>query len=58
MVFGRHLPTEEVVANIEAVDRDAILNAAQRIFSSPLTIAALGPISKLESFEKIVQRLE
>lgn len=58
MVFGRPLPTEEIVASIEAVDRDAILNTAQRIFSTPLTIAALGPISKLENFEEIVQRLE
>jgi predicted Zn-dependent peptidase len=58
MVFGRPLPTEEVVANIESVDRDAILNTAQRIFSSPLTVAALGPISKLESFEEIVHRLD
>ena len=58
MVFGRPLPTEEVVANIESVDRDAILNTARRIFSSPLTVAALGPISKLESFEEIGRRLE
>jgi predicted Zn-dependent peptidase len=58
MVFGRPLPTEEVVANIESVGRDAILNTAQRIFSSPLTVAALGPISKLESFEEIVHRLD
>ena len=58
MVFGRPLPTEEIVANIGAVDSNAILNIAQRIFSSPLTVAALGPISKLESFEKIVHRLD
>ena len=57
MVFGRPLPTEEIVANIEAVDRNAILSAAQRIFSSPLTVAALGPVSKLESYDKIVHRL-
>jgi predicted Zn-dependent peptidase len=58
MVFGRPLPMEEIVANIEAVDRNAILSTAQRIFSSPLTVAALGPVSKLESFEEIVHRLD
>jgi len=58
MVFGRPLPTEEIVANIEAIDRDAILGAARRIFTSPLTVAALGPVSKLESFEEIGHRLD
>jgi predicted Zn-dependent peptidase len=58
MVFGRPLPMEEIVTNIEAVDRNAILSTAQRIFSSPLTLAALGPVSKLESFEEIVHRLD
>ena len=57
MVFGRPVPTEEIIANIEAIDRSAILNAAHRIFSSPPTIAALGPISKLENFENIFQCL-
>ena len=57
MVFGRPLPTEEIVASIEAIDGDAILNAAQRIFATPLTVTALGPVSKLESFEDICNRL-
>lgn len=57
MVFGRPLPTEEIVANIEAVDADAILRTARRIFTSPLTLAALGPVSKLESYAKIKKRL-
>ena len=57
MVFGRPMPTEEIVTNIEFVDRDTILKTAQRVFSSPPTIAALGPISKLESFEKTIQCL-
>ncbi len=57
MVFGRPMPTEEIVANIEAVDGDAILRAARRIFASPLTVAALGPISKLETYGEIENRL-
>ena len=57
MVFGRPIPTEEIVANIEEVDCNAIVNTAQRIFSSPPTIAALVPISKLENFAEIVQLL-
>lgn len=57
MVFNRPLPTEEIVARIEAVDKDAILKAAQRIFKTPLTLAALGPISQLDEFGKIQNRL-
>lgn len=57
MVFNRPLPTEEIVGNIEAVDKGAILRVAQRIFSSPLTVAALGPISKMENQADISNRL-
>ena len=57
MVFGRPLPTEETVAHIEAVDADAILRVARRIFTSPLTVAALGPVSKLEAYGDIQKRL-
>ncbi|MBL6932721.1 MAG: insulinase family protein [Rhodospirillales bacterium] len=57
MVFGRPMSTEEIVANIEAVDADAILRAARRIFTSPLTVAALGPVSRLESFQEIAHRI-
>jgi predicted Zn-dependent peptidase len=57
MVFGRPLPTEETVAHIEAVDAAAILRVARRIFASPLTLAALGPVSKVEPFDDIRKRL-
>lgn len=57
MVFGRPLPTAETVAHIEAVDATAILRVARRIFTSPLTLAALGPVSKLESYDDIRKRL-
>jgi len=57
MVFGRPLPTAETVAHIEAVDADSILRIARRIFASPLTLTALGPVSKLETFEQIQKRL-
>lgn len=57
MVFGRPLLTKDIVDNIEAVDTQAILNVAGRIFKSPLTVAALGPVSKLEAYSDIQNRL-
>ncbi|MEO5338088.1 MAG: insulinase family protein [Magnetospirillum sp. WYHS-4] len=57
IVFGRPLPVPEVIANIEAVDGAAVRQAARRIFASPPTFAALGPIGKVEGYDKVVERL-
>jgi predicted Zn-dependent peptidase len=57
LVFGRPIPTEETVAKIEAVDVEAVLACAKRIFASPLTVTALGPVGGIESFDKIAGRL-
>ena len=56
-VFGRHIPIEEAISKIEAVDEDAIQRVAKRFLASPLTLSAVGPIKKLESFDKIKSRL-
>jgi predicted Zn-dependent peptidase len=48
---------EEIVAKIDAVTSQSVAAAARRIFSSPLTSAALGPIRKLESHDRLAARL-
>ena len=57
MVFGRPIPVAEVVANIEAVDADAVRRTARRVTAGRPVIAALGPIDHLESFDAISRRL-
>jgi len=57
MIFGRAISTEESVAKIDAVSETAIQNIAKRIFASPLTLAALGPIDGMEDFDKVKSRL-
>ncbi len=57
LVFGRTIPLAEVVAKIDAVDARAAADAAQRIKASRPVLAALGPIARLESFERIAERL-
>lgn len=57
MVFGRPIPVAEAVARIEAVDAAAVLRVARRLLASKPTVAGLGPIGKLEPFERIVERL-
>jgi len=45
--FGRHITPEEVVTNIDAVQREEIRSLAGLIFrADALTVAALGPVSE------------
>ena len=45
--FGRQVTPEEVIARIDAVDREAIRSLAERMFrSDALTVAAIGPVSE------------
>jgi predicted Zn-dependent peptidase len=57
LIYGRPLSTAEMVAKIDAVDQATIAGAARRIFAAAPTLAALGPIGKVESYERIAERL-
>ena len=48
---------EKTLAQIEAIDENAIHNVAKRIFSTKPNLAALGPLDKLPSFNAIQERL-
>jgi len=56
-VFGRPLSTEEIVENVEAVDVEAVERTARRIFATPPTLAALGPVAKLGGLERVESHL-
>jgi predicted Zn-dependent peptidase len=56
LVYGRPIPVPEIIGLIDAVDRDAVIRAAG-LFTTPLTVAALGPVGKLEKFDRISRRL-
>jgi len=57
LLNGKIRNIEEVIAKINAVDVRALEAVANRIFSSVPTLAALGPLAKLEEFESIKKRL-
>ncbi|GLR79738.1 insulinase family protein [Azospirillum oryzae] len=57
LIYDRPVPVEEIVAKIDGVDRDAVVKAASRLRASRPTVAALGPIAKLESYDRIAERL-
>ncbi len=56
MIFGRPLSAEETIARIEAVDIEAVRQVARRVFASPLTTAAVGPLARLEADEALAAR--
>ena len=58
LVYGRPIPTAEVVEKVEAIDSAQIARVATRLFSSVPTIAAIGPLGKLEAHESMVARLK
>lgn len=57
LIHGRPIPIEDQVAKLEAVDAEAVAAAARRIFASAPTLAATGPLDRLEPFERIAGRL-
>jgi predicted Zn-dependent peptidase len=56
LVYGRPIPTAEIVERIDAVDGAAIRRMADRLRGGPVTVAALGPIDWLESHDAIAAR--
>ncbi|MCS6878623.1 MAG: insulinase family protein [Geminicoccaceae bacterium] len=47
LIYGRRIPVEELLARIEAVDREAVCRAGERLFASggATTLALLGPVA-------------
>jgi predicted Zn-dependent peptidase len=55
--FGRPLSTEEILAEVAAVDTEAVRSLAEQCFSGPPTLVAIGPISEVEPLERFARRL-
>lgn len=57
LVHGRPLSEEEQIAALEAVDVASATAVARRIVASAPTVAAIGPLARLESHDRIADRL-
>ncbi len=57
ITFGRVIPIDEIATAVDAVDEAAVRRCAERLRSGPLTVAALGPVRTLDSYEKMAARL-
>jgi predicted Zn-dependent peptidase len=56
LLFGRAIPTREIIEKIDQVDVAAVQKAAAKLFSSRPTIAAMGPLGNLEAYDLTVRR--
>lgn len=56
-IHGRHVPIEEIRAKVDAVTPQDVMALAARMFAAKPSLAALGPLGKVESYERICGRL-
>ena len=57
LIFGRDITPEEVSAKVEAVTAEDIARVATRILGGKPTLAALGPLAKLDPLAAIAAKL-
>src|ERR1700745_222434 len=57
LIHGTPFDPAEIVRKIEAVDDAAIRRVVSSWRAAPPTVAALGPVSRLEDFERLKTRL-
>jgi predicted Zn-dependent peptidase len=57
LIHGCPFDPAEIVRRVEAVDDDAIARVVARWQEGPPTLAAIGPIGRLEDFERVCSRL-
>ena len=57
LIFGRPLTLEEQVGKIESVGEEAVHRISERIFTGKPTIAAIGPVNQIMSYDELVAAL-
>ena len=58
LIYGRPIEVPELVRKIDEVDLGAVRRLAKRVFAGAPTFTALGPIAKVEGFDRILDRLK
>ncbi len=57
LIYGQPIPVDEIVRRIDAVDTAAVAAVARRIFAGRLSLAALGPLSRMTPYDSLVKAL-
>ncbi len=59
LIFNRRIPQEETIAEIDAVDAEAIKRVGTRLLADARpTLTALGPIGKLPSLDVVEEQFK
>lgn len=58
LTFGRLLDKEEILEKIADTSVQKVIDLANRIFSKTPTLACLGPVSRVMSYDKLVEKLK
>jgi predicted Zn-dependent peptidase len=59
LIFGRRIPQDEIIGQIDAVDEAAIRQVGRRLLAGGApTLTALGPLAQLPSLDSIRHRLQ
>jgi predicted Zn-dependent peptidase len=57
LAFGRIIPTEEIVARIDAITAADVVAVGRRILASPPTLAAVGPTRRVARADGVAARI-
>ncbi|MFO1189466.1 MAG: pitrilysin family protein [Alphaproteobacteria bacterium] len=57
LIWNRPIPIDEIMSRIQAVDSRAICRVAERTLGGRPTLAAIGPLARLEPLDQIARRL-
>lgn len=57
LIFGRPIGADEMIAAVDKVDAAAVIRSAKRVLGAGApVVAALGPIGRLENYDRIAAR--
>jgi len=57
LIFGKHIPHEEILAKLDNVDAVAVMRYMDRMLNTgKLSLSAVGPVSHMEEYDKIAAR--
>ena len=57
LIFDRVIEVDELIDQVNAIDSGAVRRVMRRILSNRPTLAAVGPLSRLEPYERLCRRL-
>ena len=57
-IYGRIIDKDETLAKVDAVSKEQLEKLALSIFTSKPTLASLGPVKHVLSYDKLQERLK